>query len=92
MAANQTRASNLQMYSRPFDSWAMVAARLMDAGSDHGSAAKGSAINLEVAGSIQLAAVFPFSPYSLPCVVLHVIFQLTVCTYCILYLYCIYYP
>ena len=40
----------------------------MGADSDHGSAAKGSTIDLEVTGTGLLAAVFPFPPLSLPCV------------------------
>ena len=42
----------------------------VDAGGDLCSAAKGSAIDLEVAGSGPLAAVFPLPPRSLPCVLL----------------------
>ena len=43
----------------------------MDAGSNHGSAAKGSGIDLEVTGLVQIAAVFPFPSLSLPCAVLY---------------------
>ena len=49
---------------------------VMVAGGDLGSAAKGSAIDLEVAGSSPLAAVFPFPPLTLPCVVLQPVFYL----------------
>ena len=42
----------------------------MDAGRDHGSAAEQLAIDLEVAGSGPLAAVFPFPHLFLPCVYL----------------------
>ena len=41
----------------------------MDAGSDHGSAAKGSAIDLEVAGSVPVSYCFS------PCVVLYLVFH-----------------
>ena len=41
----------------------------MVAGSDHGSAAKGSAIDLEVAGSGLVSCCFSFLPLSLPCAV-----------------------
>ena len=41
----------------------------MDAGSEHGSAAKGLATYIEVAGSGSVSWRFPFLPYSLPCVV-----------------------
>ena len=37
--------------------------------------AKGSAEDLEVAGLVQLAAVFLFPPASSPCVVLQLVFQ-----------------
>ena len=47
---------------------------LMDAGSIHGSAAKGSGIDLEVAGS-GTASCFPFPLPSLPCVVLYLVFH-----------------
>ena len=39
----------------------------MVAGSGHDSAAKGSAIDLEVAALVQLASVFPYLSLSLPC-------------------------
>ena len=42
----------------------------MDAGGDHGSAAKGLAIDPEVAGSGPVSWRFSFPPLSLPCVVL----------------------
>ena len=43
----------------------------MDAGSDHGSPAKGSAIDVKVADSGPVSCrFFPFPPPSLPCVVL----------------------
>ena len=41
----------------------------MDAGSDHDSAAEGSAIDLEVTGSGPFSCCFLFPPLSLPCVV-----------------------
>ena len=44
----------------------------MVAGSGHGSAAKGSAVELEVAG---FGTVFPFPPLSLPCVVHYLVFH-----------------
>ena len=47
----------------------------MDAGSDHGSAAKGSAIDLEVAGSGLVSCCFPFPPLPLPCVVYNLVFH-----------------
>ena len=47
----------------------------MGAGSDHGSAAKWSAIDLEVAGSGPVSYCFPFPPLSLPCVVLYFVFH-----------------
>ena len=40
----------------------------MNAGSDHGSAAKVSAIDLEVIGSGPVGCCFSFPPLSLPCV------------------------
>ena len=43
----------------------------MDAGSDLGSAAKGSAIGLEVAGSGLVSCHFFIPFFSLPCVVLY---------------------
>ena len=54
-AANQTKASNLQIYSQSFSSWAKKGIwrgnGSMDAGGDLGSAAKGLAIGLEAACS-----------------------------------------
>ena len=49
----------------------------MDAGSDHGSAAKGSAVDLEATGywSGLVGCHFPFSPHSLPCVFLYLVFN-----------------
>ena len=47
----------------------------MVAGSDHGSAAKGSAIDLEVAGSGLVSCCFSFLPLSLPCVVHYLVFH-----------------
>ena len=47
----------------------------MDVGSENGSAAKGSTIDMEFTGSGLLAAVFPFPSLSLPCVVLYLIFH-----------------
>ena len=46
-------------------------------GSDHGSAAKGSAIDLEFAGSGLVSCCFPFPPPSSPCVVRYLVFQMT---------------
>ena len=46
----------------------------MTAGSDHGSAAKGSAIGLEVAGSGLVSCCFS-SPSSLLCVVHYLVFH-----------------
>ena len=46
-----------------------------DAGNNHGSAAKGSAIDLEVTGSGPIGCVFPFPPLSLPRVVLYLVFH-----------------
>ena len=48
-----------------------------DAGSDHGSAAKGSAVDLEATGywSGLVGCHFPFSPHSLPCVFLYLVFN-----------------
>ena len=54
----------------------------MDAGGDIGSAAKGSAISLEVAGSGPVGCRF-FIPFSfLPCVVLQPVFQYMSCKNC----------
>ena len=48
----------------------------MVAGSSHGLAVKGSAMELDVAGSlVRLAAVFPFPPLSLSCVVHYLVFH-----------------
>ena len=46
----------------------------MVAGSDHGSAAKGSAIDLEVAGSGPVSCCFSFPSAFLPCVVHYLVF------------------
>ena len=47
---------------------------LMNAGSDHGSAAKGSAIDLEVIGSGPVGCCFSFPPLSLTCVDCYLVF------------------
>ena len=49
---------------------ASIQGGLLDAGSDHGSAAKESAIDLEVAGSGPVGCCFTIPPLSLLCVVL----------------------
>ena len=49
----------------------------MVADSGHGSAAKGWAIDLEVADSGLVSCCFSFLPLSLPCVVHYLVFQCT---------------
>ena len=47
----------------------------MVAGSDHGSAAKGSAIDLEITGSGLVSCCFSFPPLSSPGVVCYLVLQ-----------------
>ena len=72
MAADWTRASNLQIYSRPFGRPTLVLKGngSIDAGCDFGSAAKGLAIDLEVAGSSPVSWHFSF-----PSLSYHVLFS-----------------
>ena len=71
-ADNQTTSSDLQIYMANLlaaEPWPLQIARngLMAVGSGHGSAAKGQAIDLEVAGCGLVGCHFPFPPLSLPC-------------------------